>query len=150
MFRRNLLLSGVLIVILAIAVGCGGDDDDDTSPTATPSTGAPTATTGAATQPSGGGGDPAAGQAIAQANCFTCHSIDGSTIVGPTWKGLYGRDVELESGETVTADDDYIRESILDPNAKIVKGFPAAMPTFSGILNDQQIADVIAYIKTLE
>lgn len=153
MMRRGLLVAGVLVLVMAVSAGCGGDDDDDAgSPTATTASAA-TATTGggAATQPSGDGeGDAEAGKALAQASCLTCHSIDGSQLVGPTWKGLYGHEVQLESGETVTADDAYIRESILDPNKQIVKGFPAAMPTFNGILTDAQITDIIAYIRTLQ
>ncbi|MER3485052.1 MAG: hypothetical protein C4345_02815 [Chloroflexota bacterium] len=92
-------------------------------------------------------GDVERGRQLA-AQCLACHSIDGSTLVGPTWKGLYGSQVELESGETVVADDAYIRESIVNPMAKIVKGYPPAMPPFN-YLNDQQIADLIAYIKSL-
>lgn len=93
-------------------------------------------------------GDVSKGKQLS-AQCIACHSIDGSTIVGPTWKGLYGHEVTLEDGSTVTADSDYIAESIRDPNAKIVQGFPPVMPPFA-YLSDQDIADLIAYIKTLE
>lgn len=150
--------SVLLLVALVVTVACGDDDDDSTdggggavAPTTSGSGGAggATATTGGSTG-GGGEGDAAAGQQIYQANCATCHSIDGSKIVGPTWQGLYGREVELESGETVTADDAYIRESIEEPNAKIVKGFPPAMPTFKGVLSEEQITNVIAYIKTID
>jgi len=84
--------------------------------------------------------------------CAACHSTDGSTLVGPTWKGLYGSQVTLTDGTTVTADDAYLRESILDPNAKIVKGFaPNLMPpTFGKTLTADQINDLIAYIKSLK
>jgi cytochrome c oxidase subunit 2 len=148
----------LLLVALVVTVACGDDDDDDddgggtTAPTATTAggtTGGATATTGGTTG-GNGEGDAAAGQAVYQTNCVTCHTIDGGQGVGPTWQGLYGHEVELESGETVTADDAYIRESILQPNAKVVKGFPPAMPTFQGVLTDDQITNVIAYIKTLE
>ena len=149
----------MLILVLALTLACGDDSDDDddngdTVPTPTLTTG--TGTGGEATATTAedegddGEGDAAAGETIAQAQCFTCHSIDGSTIVGPTWQGLYGHEVKLEDGSTVTADDEYIRESILQPNAKIVEGFPAAMPPFEGLLDDEQIANIIAYIKTLE
>jgi mono/diheme cytochrome c family protein len=159
-----------LILVLAMTAACGDDSDDDdddggTAPTATTATGAATepagggdatepADGGDATEPADGGdsgeGDAAAGEEIAQAQCFTCHTTDGSTLVGPTWQGLYGSEVTLEDGSTVTADDEYIRESILEPNAKIHEGFPAAMPSFDGVLSDEQITDIIAYIKTLE
>lgn len=93
-------------------------------------------------------GDAAAGRNAAVV-CLACHSTDGKTIVGPTWKGLYGSTVELEGGTTVVADDAYITQSIKDPLSQIVKGFPPSMPPFS-YLTDQQIADIIAYIKSLK
>ena len=73
-------------------------------------------------------------------------------MVGPTWKGLYGHTVELSSGGTATADDAYIHESIVDPNAKIVKGFTAGiMPqNFGDKLSETDISNVIAYIKSLQ
>ena len=58
------------------------------------------------------------------AGCVVCHTPDGRAGVGPTWQGIYGSEETLADGTTVTVDDAYIRESILDPNAKIVKGFP--------------------------
>ncbi len=88
----------------------------------------------------------------AQYGCTACHSIDGTKIVGPTWKGLYGHEVTLADGTTATADDAYLRESILDPNVRVVQGFaPNLMPqTFKDRLQDQQISDLIEYIKTLK
>lgn len=83
------------------------------------------------------------------AQCVSCHSIDGSTVVGPTWKGLYGHEVTLTDGTKVTADDAYIAQSIRDPNSQVVEGFPPVMPPFA-YLSDQDIADLIAYIKSLE
>jgi cytochrome c oxidase subunit 2 len=87
---------------------------------------------------------------LEHAGCLTCHTIDGTAKIGPTLKGLYGHSVTLSDGSTVTADDNYIRESILEPNAKIVKGFPPIMPTFKGTLKDEDITAVIAYLKTLK
>lgn len=83
-------------------------------------------------------------------NCFTCHSTDGSRIQGPTFKGVFGRTEQLEGGATVTVDENYIRESLLEPNAKIVKGYPAVMPTFKGTLKDKEIDALIAYLKTVK
>jgi len=80
--------------------------------------------------------------------CTACHSLDGSTIVGPTWKGLYGSRVELADGTTVTADDAYLRESIINPNAKIVKGFQPIMPPLP--LTEQELSDLIEYIKSIK
>ena len=82
--------------------------------------------------------------------CNACHSIDGSTLVGPTWKGLFGHEVSMTDGSTVTADENYIRQSILEPQAKMVKGFGPVMPAFKGILSDEEVDAIIAYIKTLK
>lgn len=82
--------------------------------------------------------------------CNTCHSTDGSEMTGPTWQGLFGHEVQLEDGSTVTADENYIRESILEPNAKVVEGYPPVMNTYKGQLNEDQINALIEYIKTLK
>jgi cytochrome c oxidase subunit 2 len=89
------------------------------------------------------------GQALVVANgCAACHSIDGSARVGPTWFGLYGHEVRLSDGSIVVADEEYLAESILQPQAKIVAGFEnQQMPAYN--FTDEQIADIIAYIKTL-
>jgi cytochrome c oxidase subunit 2 len=81
--------------------------------------------------------------------CLTCHSLDGSKLIGPSFKGLYGKENnEMEDGTVVVSDENYIRESILNPNAKIVKGYPRnAMPAFEGQLSDDEIAGLIAFIK---
>ena len=81
--------------------------------------------------------------------CNQCHSLDGSKLVGPTWRGLYGRTTTLADGATVTADSVYIRRSILEPQAQIVAGYQPVMPPFQGKVTDQGIAALIAYIKTL-
>ncbi|HWP92822.1 MAG TPA: cytochrome c oxidase subunit II [Thermodesulfobacteriota bacterium] len=82
--------------------------------------------------------------------CNACHSIDGTKLVGPSWKGLFGHEVTLQDGSTVTADENYIREAILEPGAQIVQGYQPVMPSFKGILSDQEISALIAYIKTLK
>ncbi len=82
--------------------------------------------------------------------CNTCHSTDGSKSVGPSWKGVFGSKEELASGETIVVDENYVRESILNPHAKVVKGFNPVMPTFQGILKDKDIDALIAYMKTLK
>lgn len=84
--------------------------------------------------------------------CTGCHSIeDNSVIQGPSFVGIMGRDRELEDGTTVTTDENYIRESILDPQSQIAAGFPGGlMQSYAGILNDQQINDIIEYLKTLD
>ncbi|MCX6060055.1 MAG: cytochrome c oxidase subunit II [Chloroflexi bacterium] len=80
--------------------------------------------------------------------CIGCHSVDGTKMTGPTWFGLFGTKVNLTDGSTVTADDAYVTESILDPKAKLVTGFPPVMPPFK--LTDIEIANIIAYLKTLK
>ncbi len=81
--------------------------------------------------------------------CITCHRAD-STARGPNLVGLYGRTVHLNDGSTVLADDNYIRESILYPNAKIVAGFEPIMPTFRGQIDESQLLDLVEYIKSLK
>jgi cytochrome c oxidase subunit 2 len=93
------------------------------------------------------------GQLLAVRNgCTSCHSTDGPRMTGPTWFNLYGSVVPLDDGSTVIADDAFIHESIVDPNAKIVAGFqsPSQMPSFESVLSDEDIANIIAYIKTLK
>jgi cytochrome c oxidase subunit II len=86
---------------------------------------------------------------VANNGCAACHSLDGSKGIGPTWLGLVGSKVELaEGGGTVTADDAYLAQSIQQPQAQIVAGFEnQKMIQFS--FSDEQIADIIAYIKTV-
>lgn len=105
----------------------------------------------------GGGGMPEDlapaewGEQLAQEwACSTCHSADGSDMTGPTWQGLFGHEVQLSDGSMVTADENYIRESILEPGAKVVDGYPNVMNTYQGQLNDEQINAIIEYIKTLK
>ena len=81
--------------------------------------------------------------------CMQCHTLDGSKGTGPTWKNIWGYEVQFESGPPLTIDAPYIRESILQPSAKIVKGFTNVMPSFQGQLKDSQIDDLIAFIQTL-
>ena len=93
-----------------------------------------------------------AGKTIVAANgCIACHDISGEDGIGPTWKGLYNSDRELDSDEVIKADEDYLRESIVDPNAKIVKGYsPSLMPqTFGDMLSAEEITAVIAYIESV-
>lgn len=78
--------------------------------------------------------------------CKQCHTIDGSAGVGPTFKDLFGHDVALRSGRTV-ADENYIRRSILDPQAEIAAGFDPVMPRVK--VSDEEVNALIAYIKTL-
>lgn len=83
--------------------------------------------------------------------CVACHSVDGTPRpgLGPTLKGVFGTQIEIAAGGSVKADENYIRESIENPTAKIVKGFNPLMPTFKGQLSEDEIAALIAYVKSL-
>ena len=82
--------------------------------------------------------------------CAQCHSLDGKPGIGPSFKGIYGHPVALSDGTSVMVDDNYIRESILEPQAKIVAGFQPQMQTFRGQLSDDQINAIIEFLKTLK
>jgi len=93
------------------------------------------------------GNSPAAqGRAIFRKyGCIACHE----TGRAPNLQGVFGERVLLSDGSVVTADEDYIRESILSPSAKIVSGYQNIMPTFAGVITDDELIDVIAYIKSI-
>lgn len=86
--------------------------------------------------------------------CFACHTVDGNKLVGPSFKGIYGHQVTVETGGSereVTVDDEYIKKSIYDPNADVVKGFnKGLMQPYKGLLNDDDIKQIIEYLKTLK
>ncbi len=91
----------------------------------------------------------ASGEKIfAELGCVTCHRND-SQGRGPNLQGLFGKSVLLEGGRSVTADENYIRESILDPGAKIVNGYKPVMPTFQGLVSEEQLNALVAYVKSL-
>lgn len=79
--------------------------------------------------------------------CAGCHEDSNQ---GPSLAGIYGKEEELENGETVTVDDAYLSESILDPNAKIVKGYPPIMPNFDAQLDEDEVNILIEYIRSLD
>ncbi len=85
-----------------------------------------------------------------QSGCLSCHTVDGTPKIGPTFKGLYNRKTSLSDGSMVVADEDYIKESIFDPGARVVKEFQPIIPTYKGTLKDEDITAIIAYIKTLK
>lgn len=87
---------------------------------------------------------------MAAKGCVACHSIDGTKMIGPSYKGIYGHDVKLADGSTVKVDENYIRESIENPTAKIVEGFPPSMPPYKGLMTEEEITQMIEFIKSLE
>jgi len=102
---------------------------------------------------SGGAGEgslAAAGQKLfSDLACNTCHRPDAQGR-GPVLQNLFGKTVELASGERVVADEAYIRESILNPQAKITVGFQPIMPTFQGLVTEEQLLELIEYVKSLK
>ena len=89
------------------------------------------------------------GQALfQQLPCASCHKSDGAGRC-PVLEGLFGKQVQLQDGRTVTVDESYIRESILDPKAKVAAGYEPIMPNFTGLLSEEQIAQLVAYIKSI-
>jgi cytochrome c oxidase subunit 2 len=85
---------------------------------------------------------------FAELGCSTCHR-DDSQGRGPNLHGVFGKPVQLENGRTVTADENYLRECILEPGAKRVKGFQPIMPTFQGLVSEEQVNALVAYIKSI-
>ena len=158
---RQRLLATVAATLIGLAVACGSGETSEPAPTATrAATATPTAApaaTGTSTPgptPTPRTVDPVAqGKSLSARNgCASCHSADGSASIGPTWKGLYGKTGTLADGSEVTVDDSYLLESIVDPDAKIVKGFTAGiMPRgFGDKLPEDELQAIIEYIKTLK
>ncbi|MFK7818801.1 MAG: cytochrome c oxidase subunit II [Planctomycetaceae bacterium] len=82
--------------------------------------------------------------------CAQCHSIDGSKMVGPSFYESFGKSIALDDGSSLVIDENYIRESILEPQAKAQAGYRKVMPTYQGQLKDPEIDAIIEYIKTLK
>lgn len=157
--NRIWILSILLVLVSTLALGCGGGE---VSPTKAPAP-APTATSVAVatsapaeSSTTDGSSDTStvevgvsSGQELSVSKgCIACHSIDGSVIIGPSWKGIYGTQEALEDGTSVEVNDAYIKESILNPAAKLAKGFQPLMPVLP--LTDSEIAAVTEYIKSLK
>jgi cytochrome c oxidase subunit 2 len=100
---------------------------------------------GATTESMAGAGE----KLFQRLGCITCHQPNDSGR-GPSLVGVFGKAVALQGGRTVSADETYIRESILNPQAKIVAGFPPIMPTFKGLVSEDGITQILAYLKTLK
>ncbi|HUS29190.1 MAG TPA: c-type cytochrome [Kofleriaceae bacterium] len=88
--------------------------------------------------------------AFQKMGCATCHTIDGSTRIGPTFLHDFGSRITLDTGEMIVVDDAYLRESIEQPRAKSRPGYPPAMPAeYATLLTDLEKEGLVAYIKTL-
>jgi len=96
---------------------------------------------------------PRGSQLFQEKGCRACHSIDGTPLVGPTVKGLFGKTVTVITDgkeRQVVADETYLRRSLLEPNADVVKGFPPIMPSQKGLITDEELEEIIRYMKELK
>jgi cytochrome c oxidase subunit 2 len=117
--RQSLLVMSTTLIVL-LMVGCGSAQPD-------PQTGAVLAT---------------------NKGCLACHAVDETTKIGPTWVGLYGSTVTLSDGSTLIADEQFLEESIVEPNAKILEGYsPYSMPGID--LGPEEVQSLVAFIKTV-
>ena len=90
------------------------------------------------------------GQKVFQGRCTACHQINTQTMIGPGLGKIFGSIREFKEGQSQVADENYIRESILNPSLKIVKGFPDQMTPFAGLLQEEELTGLIEYIKSLK
>ncbi len=90
------------------------------------------------------------GERVASEGCLSCHSIDGSEMVGPTWLGLFNSQRQLEDGSVLLADEAYLLSAILEPGSQIVAGYSPVMPDAYDVLTEEDITAVIEYIKSLK
>lgn len=81
--------------------------------------------------------------------CFSCHTETGERHIGPTWRGLYDSYVVLQSGERVLADDAYLTQSMMQPEAQVVAGFDPVMPSYHGVLSNADAAAIVEYIRSI-
>ena len=93
-------------------------------------------------------------QLVQSSGCVACHSVDGSKLIGPSFKGVYGHTVSVMTNDKereITADDEYIKRSIYEPNADVVKGFTKGMMvSYKEQLTDEEVGEIIEYLKTLK
>ncbi|MGE5601848.1 MAG: c-type cytochrome [Nitrososphaerales archaeon] len=160
--KKTFYVLVVLLVAAALLAACGGGGGASSQSGASSGTGQAggTAAAGGAGTPTGGAASGAAGDAKAgetlfasatigsNPGCKTCHSIDGSKLVGPSLQGIATRAGSTVQGESA---EQYIRTSITDPNAHVVEGFAqGVMPSFKTVLSDAQLNDLVAYLMTLK
>lgn len=127
-----LLLIGAIVAVLMFS---GGGNTASTKPTDMPTL-----------------GDPVAGKQVTmrpEINCIFCHSDDGSTMIGPSFKGLYGSTLKYDDGSTVVIDDAAIRYALKHPIDKIVEGFEPRMPELDSKLNETDKVNLIAYLRSI-
>jgi hypothetical protein len=139
-----------LVGALSLAA-CGGGGGGGTAAQSTAPSTPPTTTPTTSTRPAGAAGK---GQQMAeQSGCENCHTLDGSASTGPTWKGLYGSQVKLDNGKTVTASEQYLIQSIEQPDAQIVAGYSSGLMSSTippGSVSMGDAKAIVAYLKTLK
>ena len=93
----------------------------------------------------------ARGAELFQANgCHACHSLGEDRIIGPGLRGVYGSEQPMADGGTVLADEDYLRQSILEPQARIVAGYPSSMPSYEGLIDEAGLDALVEYLRSLQ
>lgn len=90
------------------------------------------------------------GKKVYESRCIACHTLTDKPGVGPGWKGIWGRHSKLTDGSEALVDENYVRESMFNPNAKVVAGFPPAMTPFAGQLSEDEVMGVIEFMKTVK
>ena len=138
--QKRVYLLVALVMTVALLAACGGGG---------------ASSGGAASGGAAGGANADNGKAIfaktvigANPGCITCHSLDGSKLVGPSMKGVAGHAGTAVAGQSA---EQYLTQSILEPNAHVVEGFPqGVMPSYKGVLSDAELKDVVAYLLTLK
>jgi mono/diheme cytochrome c family protein len=151
LMKRGFYVLMALLVGAALLAACGGGATSQGSGTGAGQTGG-TATTGGAASAAG---DPEAGKTLFAAatvgnnpGCTTCHSLDGSNLVGPSMQGIGTRAATRVSGESA---EQYLRTAITDPNVHVVEGFAqGVMPSYKTAVSDTQLSDLVAYLLTLK
>lgn len=86
-------------------------------------------------------------QLAADKGCQACHAPDGQGSAGPAWEGMWATSVELDDGRTVLVDRDYVARSVQDPDADVVEGYPAIMPSFE--LSETEMDQLVAYLEAI-
>ncbi len=143
--RRSTIAAAVGLALMSVLAACTGAGEPTRSGSHAAASLVPSSSAGPEVSADRGQ------QLATSVGCAACHSADGTIGVAPTWQGLYGRERPLSGGSSVLADESYLRESIIDPNAKVADGFtPGIMPQdFGERLDDDEIASIIEYIKAL-
>ncbi len=137
-FSTKALTVMLIGAVALVGVACGGGEEATPTPTTT-AIATPTPTPDLVAE---------GRQLFSDKGCIACHKINGEGgEVGPSMVGLFGSEEELTTGETVTVDHEYVEESLEDPNAKVVAGYPAVMPAFS--LSHAEVDALIEFMESL-